>query len=104
MPITWSFTLAAAIALVLTTRKLLRHVWNREALYQAESAGQLVDRDVDGMKRSARMLLLTASVMTLINLALLLAGLGNLIGHRELGWALVLLPVFTVLATFVDPG
>lgn len=102
--ITWSFTIGAAIALVLTLRKLRRHVLNRRAAYDPAVIARLEPPKLEDMRLVGQLLVWWSLVLNLVNVVLLVVGIGALSGHRELLWALVALPVLTVLASFFDPA
>lgn len=95
MPVTWGFTFAAAIAVALHLRKLRRHFMNREAVIEAKINGKV--------RLTARLLLQHSALNTTVNLLLLVAGAGVLLGVRQAAFALVAIPLVTIVATLTDP-
>lgn len=95
MPVTWGFTIAAAIAVGLHLRKLRRHYLNREAIIDSKA-----DRPT---RLTARLLLQHSALHTTVNLLMLVAGAGVLLGFRQAAFALVAIPFVTIVATLTDP-
>ena len=102
MLVTWAFTVTAAVSLARHLWKLRKHGQNWRATRRWRRDSQLPALTGDELQ-TASMLLAWAAILALVNLILLVVGVGVLIGHREVALALAAIPLVTLAASYFDP-
>jgi len=88
MPITVAFTTTALVALVFNTWFMTKAIRQKQALTESGENGKL--------RIIANTFIQVWTAIILVDLLIIISGLGILTGHRELGYLLATVPIGSV--------